>query len=304
MVRGTGTQDRVLALVDRTGQVVRTVGSEGQWSRWPTLSPDGTQILAERSDGEDRDLWLVDTVRGTTQRFTDEVGPEYWGTWSADGSEILYANGDGTTAMIRARPASGTGQPRDIVKGWDAIPTPDGRWFVFTRPDTAAAERNDDLWLFPADGEGGEPRPFLRTAANERVSFPSPIDPFVAYVSDQSGRDEIYLTTYPEVRGHWPVSVGGGEEPRWRGDGRELYYAKGDSVMVVDVEAVGGQPKLGAPRVLFVRPDAGRLSGAVFGAHPAADGQTFAIALRVDSGPEEPVSVVVVENWFEEFRER
>jgi hypothetical protein len=206
--------------------------------------------------------------------------------------------------MIRARPASGIGQPRDITPGWDAIPTPDGRWFFLTRPDTAGDEQNDDLWLLPAGEEGGEPRPFLVTAANERVSFPSPADPFVAYVSDQSGRDEIYLATYPEVRGHWPVSIGGGEEPRWRGDGKELYYASGDSVMVVDVEAVGGQPKLGAPRVLFVRPDGGRLSGPVYGAHPSADGRTFAIAMRVESDREEPVSIVVVENWFEEFRER
>jgi Tol biopolymer transport system component len=304
MIRGSATRDRILALVDRTGNVVRTVGAEGQWSRWPTLSADGTRILAERSDGEDRDLWLVDTVRGTTQRFTDEAGPEYWGTWSADGSEILYANGNGPSAMIRARPASGIGQPRDVVTGWDGIPSPDGRWLVFTRPDTAGAEQNDDLWLLPLGEEGGEPRPFLRTPASERVSFPSPADPFVAYVSDQSGQDEIYLTTYPEVRGHWPVSIGGGEEPRWRGDGRELYYARADTVMVVDVAAVAGQPKLGAPRVLFVRPDADRLSGAVFGAHPSADGQTFAIALQIDSGREEAVSIVVVENWFEEFRER
>jgi Tol biopolymer transport system component len=303
MIRGSGGLERRLALVDRTGTVVREVGPPGIWTRWPNLSPDGTRILAELTSGEARDLWLIDTERGSTQRITDEPGGEYWGTWSADGSEIYYAVGEGPDSMIRARPAGGVGEPRDVVLGWDAIPTPDGRWFLYSRLDSTKVDDEGDLWLFPLDG--GEPRPFVATAAEENVAFPSPVDPFVAYVSDHSGLEEICLTTYPDVRGRWTVSVGGGEEPRWKGDGRELYYARGDTVMVVDVENAGGTPRLSPPRVLFVRPDAGRLqSGLPYSAHPSADGQLFAISLQIQDPKDDPGAIVVVQNWFKEFGER
>ena len=305
MIRSAVSQSRRLTLLDRDGNILRTFGPPGRWSRWPTLSNDGTQILSELADDEGRDLWLVDTERGTTQRATDENGTEYWGFWSADGSELLYASGDGESAMVRARPANGAGQPREIARGFDPVPTADGRWLFITREDSTGGEKNDDLWILPLEEEGAEPRPFLATASAERVSFPSPVDPFVAYVSNQSGENEVYLTTYPDVRGQWPVSVGGGEEPRWRGDGRELYYVKNDSLMVVDVERAGNAPKLGAPQFLFARPDAGRTqAGPTYGMYPSRDGQTFLISMEAELAEAEVVSLVVVLNWFEEFRER
>ncbi|HMB71316.1 MAG TPA: hypothetical protein VKU85_18545, partial [bacterium] len=305
MTRGVGGNDRVLSLVDREGTVLRTFEPAGHWGRWPTLSRDGKQILAELQDGENRDLWLIDTERGSRQRFTDDEGTDWWGDWSADGSEILYNNGDGASGMIRARPASGAGEPRDLFAAIEGVQSPDGRWFFGTRVDTSGTGSDQDIWLIPADAGLGEPRPLVETTAQDRVPFPSPSgEPFVAYVSNRSGREEIYLTTYPDVRGHWPVSIGGGEEPRWRGDGRELFYSQGDSVMVVDVESAGGSPKLGPPRLLFLRPDATRLRpGAAYSAHPSADGQTFAISMQPETTSEDPVSIVVVQNWFREFRE-
>jgi len=301
-----GGAHRTLALVDRTGKVVRSFPPAQGWRRWPKLAPDGSQILAAINDDENDDLWLVDVERGTRQRVTDDEGTVWSGIWSADGQEIVYVVSDASTVLIRSRPANGVGEPRDLFPGRSIRPSPDGRWFLTTRRDTSTIGNSNDVWLIPAAEGAGEARPLVQTPASEQDPEPSPgTDPFLAYVSDRTGRSEVYLTTYPESRGTWPVSVGGGSEPSWRGDGRELYFSNGDSVLVAEVRTVDGLPKPGKPTLLFVRPDAGRLGSAAYSACPSEDGELFAISMEEEREVDEsPVSIVVVQNWFEEFRER
>jgi serine/threonine-protein kinase len=303
-VTGSKTQETLLALVDRNGVVQRTIGEPASYHRWPTVSPDGRQIANSITEGETRNLWFIDVERGSRRRFSRGPGLHTWGSWDPTGREFWFHDEVySEEAEIYVTAASGTGDRRVVAHGHGPAVSPDGRWLMFNRPDLQENTRN--LWLLDLSNEEAEPRKFIEDSARQWTTLFSPTSPLVAYDNNASGQWEVHVTTYPEPQGDWPASTRGGMWPQWSGDGRELFYAVGDSIMAVEVEMDGeSAPRLSRPELLFRRPRYAPLfSGFPDGFTVMADGQTF--VLHVTSGEEEtaPPALVVTKNWIREFRD-
>ena len=185
----------------------------------------------------------------------------------------------------------------EVPRAWSA----DGKVLVYSVMDQVT---KSDLWYLRLkdDGKGYESRPFLQTAANEGAGALSPDGNYLAYESDESGRTEVYVQRFPAGGDRQQVSAGGGIQPRWRGDGRELFYLAGDTLMAVPVttlpafSAAGAKPLFQEPYVTWAAPEG---ASRVF--EPSPDGQRFLLAV-----PDDPThtQIRVVRNWFAEFRDR
>jgi dipeptidyl aminopeptidase/acylaminoacyl peptidase len=161
--------------------------------------------------------------------------------------------------------------------------------FTEAHPDSG-----EDIWILSMSGSA-EPRPFLQSAANESAPAVSPDDRWIAYTSDESGREEVYLLPAQEPGGRRQVSTEGGSVPRWRADGRELFYLQGDQMMVVETR-IDGEPRLGLPRKLF------ELSQGLLAMYDVTlDGQRFVMVDASESEPP-PKEIILVQNWFEEVK--
>ncbi len=287
-----------LVLFDREGNALRAVGDPGQYFHFPALSPDGSTVAVRMTEGETRNLWLVDVERGVRRRFTSGPARHNYGQWDAAGKEIWYYEGDADAGKVFVRAANGAGEPRFVVDGVDPQPTPDGSRLFFLH--IPAGSFDVDLWTLDLSAPDAQPQPFVATDAVEISFAVHPTRPLIAYSSESSGRAEIYLTTYPGITDTWPVSTTGGHNPRWRADGRELFWACADSIMAVDVDpADGASVRLGRPRLLFRRPDYRPSVGSLLadGFAVTADGSRFVVC--VPSKPDEanPPAIVIAQHW-------
>ena len=213
--------------------------------------------------------------------------------WSPDGTRIAYFNFMDTTVRSVSANASGDEeilfepQERPLMpQSW----SPDGRTLALESQDT------DDVWNVWILPIGGEPQRFLATAANERQPRFSPDGRYLAYVSDESGRDEIQVQSYPDMGDKWTVSTDGGTSPVWARDGRELFYRSRGSLMAVDVRT---EPRFnaGTPRVLL---DAPQLAAYRERFDVSPDGQRFLFV--EDAAVRDNRSLVVILNWTEELK--
>jgi eukaryotic-like serine/threonine-protein kinase len=295
-----------LAWVDRTGKDLASVG-EAQVStgRLPVLAHDRARIAMSVTDSDNEDIWIFDSVRGTRTRLTFEPGGEACPAWSSDGQRIAYhAHPRGCTSSpecysVLVRPADGTGMP-DTVGRLAALPnfSPDGKYLVYTEFGRTLGDWN--LALAPLEGVRktsilvrGNPR-----AVDGRVR---PSGDLMAYMSDESGEWQVYLTRFPSAQGRWQVSVSGGEWPRWSAKGDRLYFAQGEDLMEVAVAGVD-VPSLGRPEKLFTRPATGQSAfGWYTGYDATTDGSRFVI-MRPAGDRARPPSVTVIQNWFSEFK--
>jgi len=178
--------------------------------------------------------------------------------------------------------------------------SPDGRYLVYRVGDP---KRNSDLWYLKKkeDGSGYESVPFLQTPSEEGEAAFSPDGRFLAYVSNESGKPEVYVQRFPEGGGRQQVSVNGGRQPRWSRDAGELFYLEGETLMAVPV-TTGLRFSPGIPRPLFKAPSLFRQQGEVRRTYDvSADGRRFLLA--EPPVPSEPV-IRVVRNWFAEFQDR
>ena len=278
---------------------------------YPRFSPDGTRVAFAVSQtpggGGDADLWVLDIARGTRTRLTSEGNNRFYPVWSPDGSQLAFADGAGATNRVLVTSADGSGEPETLLdRDERQFPT---SWVahgnVMTLYIDNAGTTARDLSILPMDGDL-TPEPFLATPFQERgVSF-SPDGRWVAYVSDESGQDEVYVRPYPGPGGQVIISTGGGGEVVWGPDGSELFYRSGEQVMVVPVDtrqAFSAE----APSPLFAAAYA--LDTVGVGGNPnydiSPDGERF-IFVEQDSpiGVEEIPRINVVLNWFEELKAR
>jgi len=294
-----------LAFADRTGKIIQKIGQPGEYIQFPSLSPDGKQILTPVAEGDGGNLWIVDVDRGTRKRMTNEKEFSF-GFWDPNGQRIWYSTGITFSGKIFMQSASGIGDPKEVTSGVSPMATADGSRLFFTRGNDAQNDAN--LWTLDLKREGAEPQEFLATEKWEMWASPSPTDPLLAYLSNSSGDFQVFLTTYPEMRNTWLVSTGRGAYPCWRGDGRELFFCAGDSILAVDVDPGDGtNPHLGSPQLLFERESQARSPS--FGSFPSvfdvsADGQRFVVYVAEESNDQPPPQAVVAQNWFEEFRRK
>jgi serine/threonine-protein kinase len=268
----------LLSVVDRSGRMLKEIPAERPWT--PRFSPDGRSV-AYGAFGAGRgtsDLWVTDLETGTTRRLTDSDADANDPQWSADGKSIAYsvsASG-GKDLVVRAL----SGGAERVIASRDGTQFPsdwlrDGSALLFTED---AGEDKHDILVQPIDGSPA--RRLAATPADELAARVSPDGHWVAYTSDESGRAEVYLDSYANPgRRRTMLSLGGGEHPVWRGDGRELYYWRDGSLVAVRLAASidGALPVSGAQVVLFSAPyDVG--VNTMYDVSP--DGQRFVFVRR------------------------
>jgi hypothetical protein len=284
-----------LTLTDRAGRVLRVLPASMPWS--PRLSPDGRRVAyGAVAPGRDAsDVWVTDLDDGTTQRLTTDGNNNNDPQWSPDGRSMAYsANADGAKDAF-AQPLLGGGARRLARRPGFQFPSDwlrDGSALLVVEvPLVGDRPGNQDLWIQPTDG--GAARPYLATPAREMGARASPDGRWVAYTSDETGRDEVYVQSYPAPGRRTLVSAGGGVHPVWRGDGRELYYWQADQLMAARVEPGGaGEPLAVRERSpLFRAPYPGGVL-AMYDATP--DGSRFALV----AGQERANRFVVVLDAF------
>jgi Tol biopolymer transport system component len=289
-----------LTWFDRRGQVLGAAAEERLAAPNLSLSPDGTQVAFDRTDtpAGAGDIWQHDVARGTSSRFTFDPAADIAPVWSPDARYIIFASDrDGARNLYR-KLSSNAGPEEALLRSSEPkIPTDwsrDGRFILYTNTDP---KTGNDIWFLPLTPEraGGErkPTPYLKTQFSERYGRFSPDGRFVAYQSNASGQTEIYVQPFPDqTGGKWMVSRGGGIQPRWRRDGKELFYtSNSDSAKLMVVE-VSTSPtfRAGIPKTLFQFPS-GPLDWDVTG-----DGQKFIRATTPEAtATSAPITVVV--NW-------
>jgi serine/threonine-protein kinase len=282
-----------LVWVDRDGRETLLGEHEERLSN-PRLSPDGTRVALWVSSPGGSDIWVYDVDRGTRTRLTFGA-PSFEPVWSPEGARIAFA-GDFDVNWI---PADGSATAQTLVARRD-IPlapsswSPDGRTLALyeINPNTA---RN--IYVMQIDGDS-TPTPILATEFNEHSPMFSPDGRWLAYVSDESGREEVYVRALSGSGAKHPISMEGGREPVWSADGRELFYRNGDKMMVVAVQT---EPDFntGTARVLFEgRYAMGSGGGNNYDVTP--DGRRFLMVRSdVESAPNQ---INVILNWAEELK--
>jgi Tol biopolymer transport system component len=301
LVYGRGAGKRQLVWRDRTGKRLGLIGTPGDIS-FEKLSPDEKKVAFMISVGAaaSSDIWVHDLMRNTTSRFTFGPGFTFTPVWSPDGSRIVYGSSSkaGQGSDIYQKPASGAGQAEVVshvgttnVRIYDW--SPDGKAIAYS-PDINGKTRAD-LWLLPLNGDR-KPVPYLQTEFGEYLGQFSHDGRWMAYTSDESGREQVYVQTVPPSGAKWQISTAGGSRPRWRRDGRELYYVAADQMVMAVPVKPGSSFEAGAPQALFgpilARP------GTIYQNYyqPTADGQRFMVnePAGEESGPP-PLTVVL--NW-------
>jgi serine/threonine protein kinase len=306
-------ESKQLTWFNRSGEKLGTLGEPAVYFA-PTLSPDERSVAVCRMDPvpspiNQRDIWVFDVVRGTSRRFTinpaDDCGP----AWSPDGSRIAFFSDRRGTRELYVKSANGSGDDELLLasadqEGHDPVGmstedwSADGRFLVY---NALIGTHFNDLFLLPM-ASAGKRRPiaFLATEAAEYMGTIAPNGRWIAYRSDYGGRGEIYVSDLSSRGergpGKWQVSTGGGWQPRWRRDGKELFYSAGSTIMAVAVKPDAASFEAATPRPLFDVP----LTGAGLRDRFAVtrDGQRFLVNLPLKSA--EPVRVLV--NWLPQAR--
>jgi dipeptidyl aminopeptidase/acylaminoacyl peptidase len=240
-----------LTVVDRAGRAQRTIAANRPWT--PRFSPDGRRVAygAFGAGRSTSDLWVTDLDAGTTRRLTDDDGDSNDPQWGADGRMLAYSAAAPGGKDVLARPAGG-GEAR-VLAARDGTQFPsdwlrDGSALLVT---DQGGPNGYDILVQPTDGSAAWP--YAATSANETAARASPDGRWVAYTSDESGRPEVYLDSYPRPRRRVAISEGGGLHPVWRGDGRELYYWSDGALVAVRLGASSGSvpPAVEGRTVLF-----------------------------------------------------
>jgi serine/threonine-protein kinase len=280
--------------VDRQGEAVPLAETSGPYRYGdPRLSPDGQRLAV----GTGTDVWILDLVRDTMTRLTFGEGGNMRPLWSPDGERIFFASGrvDGTYNIFW-KPPDGSGDAAQLTRGAYRVPTSvssDGKTLLFRQQ----SEGGDwDIGMVSVDGDG-EPEIFLGTSFSEHSGVLSPDDRWLAYVSNESGRDEVYIRSFPEAESKLQVSMEGGTEPMWSRDGGELFYRNGYRMMTVSVST---EPELvlGKPVLLFERPYAVEDSAPNPNYDVTGDGRFVMVSIPSAGA----TRLHVVLNWVEELK--
>lgn len=299
---GVLTGSSQLRWLDRSGKPAGALGDPTVYLQ-PHLSPDDKRLVVQIADPRsfNSDLWIYDLGRGIKTRFTFEPNIETSPVWSPDGTRIAYTSNRSGRFHMFAKASSGVGaeEPMFEEPETDARPVSwsrDGRYIAFMRRKVKGPTRGD-IWILPLFGDR-KPFPFLQSEFEEQYATFSPDGRFMAYVTNESGRNEVYLVPFPGAGGKWQVSSAGGMAPRWRGDGRELFYLAPDSrVMSAEIVPKGDRLEVGAVRPMF---ETRSLQSPVGAYDPSSDGKRFLVVTEADQTNSEPITLVV--NWTADLR--
>lgn len=264
--------------MDRAGKVLDTIEPPlPEDGRGFALSPDNSRIAYSKLERQGPNVWVLDLARGAINRVTVDGG--FNPIWTPDGKQLYYS----TQSGIQRRSADGFGEAESIWKGSDSRSlssvSPDGRHMLIAR---------GGIQVLALTGTG-KPEPYVQTKFIESGAVFSPDGRWVAYSSNETGRSEVYIQGFPDHRGKWLASSAGGFYPRWRADGKELYWtAPGFTIMAASVELKGAEVRVGRAELLS------KSNGLLH--IPARDGRRF-LAIENDSELPPVRPMVVIQNW-------
>jgi hypothetical protein len=292
------TNERQLVWLDRRGAQLGSVGPPAQYADF-ALSTDETRVAVTRVDPRTgtSDIWLIDTVQGRASQFTFDPSSEQMPLWSPDGREIVFSSNSRGLFDLYRKPVIGTAHEEPLLTSpgnktsldWSR----DGRFVLFGQGH-ATDNRPIGIWVLPLAGD--RTPALIHAPADSGSAQFTPDGRWVAYVSHESGANEVYVRRFPTDEAHWQVSTDGGIEPRWRRDMSELFYlAPGGDLMAVPVKW-DSTPHLGSPAALFRTPF-GDLTN-ITGRNQydvTADGQRFLMTVPRGGAVSSPITMVL--NW-------
>ena len=294
-VTGSDPRDRTLVWVDRDGRE-EALAAEPRAYTYPRISPDGGRLALDVRD-QGTDIWIWDFARETLTRLTFAPGGDFYPVWTPDGRRVAFASDRDGPDNLYWRAADGTGAVERLNESENyQLPTaftPDGKQLVFVD----FGEQGANLGVLSLEGS---PEPLLATEFNERNAEISPDGGWLAYQSNTSGQDEIYVRPFPNVEdGQWLISRGGGTRPLWSPDGRELFYLdSGNRLMAVDVQT----------KPSFAPGNAEELFGGYYARQAgrtydiSLDGERFLMIKQSGSDETSSTEFILVQNWFEELK--
>jgi Tol biopolymer transport system component len=256
--RSAGDGRTQLSWYDRTGKILGSAGGpDSNTLHTPELSADGRQLAAFRSDRNNAGIWLMDLSRGDMSRLSFDPDSSF-PVWSPDGKYIAFDSTRKGAVNLYVKASNGSGAEELLldtpnnkrVQDWSR----DGRLLLY---EENGAKTSWDLWALPLNGakvnsSDPKPVPVATTASEEMQGQLSPDGHWVAYRTNESGRPEIVVQAFPNPTGKWQVSANGGGQPRWRADGRELYFIAPDgNMMAAPITVVGETLTAGTPTALF-----------------------------------------------------
>jgi Tol biopolymer transport system component/predicted Ser/Thr protein kinase len=295
---------------DRTGNSLGTIGQPQSNIRYPALSPDGKRVAVTSGGIGAPDIWIHEVDRPVTTRLTTDDQSDLWPTWSPTGDRVAFASGRTGRRDIYVKRADGSGEATSLLLTEDTAEyltdwSRDERTLLFFRRLQGGGGEGigDIFYLQRKDAGGYEEVPFQTTQFEEVTPQFSPDERFIAYVSNESGQSEIYIQAFPQGGNKRRVSVNGGLAPRWRADGKELFYVEGGTLMATPVST---SPSLtvGSPEALFSAPSLAGARNNFLNYDVTPEGNKFVIKETVETDTESQPVIRVVQNWYEEFRGR
>jgi serine/threonine protein kinase len=246
---GGGEEQRSLFWYDRTGSRSPSIGGVGTYAG-VDLSLDGKRFVVHRHESTGGDNWVYDLGQGRLQRLTfDATQDNESPVWSSDGERVAFASRRDNKWGIYTKLADGTGA-EELITESEAIKepmswSPDGKMLLYVE-----IGQSNDIWAVPLTGDK-KPVPLLQSQFNELFPQLSPDGKWLLYQSNETGRPEIYIKPFPEGPGKWQVSTDGGQWPRWRGDGKEVYFVLAPNMMAAEIRVMGVSLQPGVPVALF-----------------------------------------------------
>jgi Tol biopolymer transport system component len=283
---------------DRAGKALGTAGEpDSNGLLDPELSPDGRQVALERTVQNNGDVWLMDLVRGGFTRFTFDAAIDNAAIWSPDGTQIAFNSNRKAQYNLYVKPRSGV-HTEELLLETPNFKVPqdwskDGRFLLYFELDPKTGR---DLWALEMMGKDHKRRVVVNTLFEESLGQFSPDGHWVAYQTNESGRFEIVVQPFPELNGKWQVSTSGCIQPRWRGDGKELYFIAPDGkLMAVTVSARGSTFEPGTPVALFPTRTVGGVANLFRPQYVVSRDGRFLINQLAEESTAMPITILL--NW-------
>jgi serine/threonine protein kinase len=293
---GRGVNKSQLIWFDRHGKQVGSVGPPELVAN-PKLSPDGRRVAVDQTDTDGRhvNIWIHELAGDAASRLGFGPWLEQVTVWSPDGKQVIYTANEKLFFSLYLKNSDGSGSAQNIM---DFGTPQQGPWDWSRDGKYVLARKDRELWYMTMPDR--QTRPLLQSPWLIRNAQFSPDEKFVAYASSETGNWEVYVSPFPGFGSKWQVSRGGGEEPRWRRDGKELFYlARDGKLMAADVQTGAGF-EAASPTALFqTHPRQPNSAMDFFSYDVTSDGQRFLVNTRVDTSNSAPLSVIL--NWSSEM---
>jgi len=290
---GKGASVSQLTWFDRSGKPAGTVGMPTSFGN-VRLSPDGRRVAVDQinPDGRNIDIWIHELARGAMTRLTFDPSPHQAPIWSPDGKQILFSSNRKVTTRLYLKNADGSGAEEEVadlgtfapVNAWDW--SRDAKHVLF--------RKGNELWYLSPPERAA--KPLLQAKWTVRNAQSSPDGRWVAYASNETGSMQVYVSPFLNGNGKWQVSSAGGQEPKWRQDGKELFYVSPDGKMMAVAVKTGASFEASSPVSLFQTHRRQPVSSQdVFSYDVSGDGQRFLILTKVDEANAAPLAITL--NW-------